>query len=71
MNLNWETVVSSNIEAVAWHGGDMYVRFHFGRVYKYDDVEKRVFLSCRDARSVGSYFIRNVKDAYSSSMVAA
>lgn len=50
------TVESSNIEAVGWSGGVMFIRFKGNTIYRYDDVTEAEFkkvLKGGDTGSVG------------------
>lgn len=40
----------------------LYVEFTNGAVYSYDNVEEETFNELRDAPSVGSFFIRKIKN---------
>lgn len=55
-----EDIKSSNINALAWDKGVGYVEFIGGRRFAYT-MDRTLFTQMREAKSVGSYFSRNVK----------
>lgn len=58
-------VGSSNIQAVAWDQGKLYVKFSkTGAVYCFDDVPEDEFTAMASAESVGSYFHASIKHRY-------
>lgn len=58
-------VVSSNIDAIGYKHGDMYVRFKKnGLVYVYRKVSFASFFSMLKSDSVGKFFNRFVKPFY-------
>lgn len=63
--INWIEVDSSNIKHVGYEEDSrcLFVRFHNGGLYVYDDVDMEVFMSLQLANSVGSYFNNAVKAA--------
>jgi len=44
--------------------GSLDITFSSGSSYTYDNVPERVFTELREASSPGSYFHRNIKNAY-------
>lgn len=62
--IQFHKVESSNIKGVAWHDDVLYVEFHHGGIYAYENVKKRVFVALLDASSVGGYFAINVRNNY-------
>lgn len=64
--LDWQGVDSSNISQAA-HDPEtqtLYVKFHNGNIYSYDDVPATVFRYFIDAASAGEYFHRNIRMSY-------
>lgn len=65
--LDWISVSSSNIEAIAYmagKGGTAFVKFHHGGVYSYAGVPADLFASFEASASVGSFFATHIKDNY-------
>lgn len=67
--MEWESVSSSNIDAVAYDGTNMYVRFRNGAEWEYFAVPENEYVACRDASSVGSYFYTNIRGRYAENKV--
>lgn len=59
----YKDVDSSNIQAVAYADGKGFVEFFGGRRFAYT-MPKMVFDEMVAAKSIGSYFARNVKGRY-------
>ena len=57
-------VESSNVQSVGHDGTDLFVLFHNGGYYKYEDVPQSKFNSLLAAESVGSYINKNIKPVY-------
>jgi len=59
-------VESSLIEAIGYDPeyGDLYIKFHSGTTYMYENVETEVFEDFKKAESKGKYFQANIKDEY-------
>lgn len=57
-------VVSSNINAIAWHDGDLLIRFHHGGEYRYKDVPLPLFEQMKSSASVGKFFHSQIKDKF-------
>lgn len=57
-------VVSSNIDALGYELGKLYIRFKSGITYAYDSVPYSVFDALEKAESVGKFFHRFVRDKY-------
>lgn len=57
-------VSSSNISDVGYQLGKLYVKFHSGGTYSYDDVPYDVYDEIAQAESVGRTFHRRVKGKY-------
>jgi hypothetical protein len=62
--VNMIPVTSSNVASVGYEQGILYVKFHSGATYSYDDVSQEEFESLQSAQSVGSYFNENIKNQY-------
>lgn len=60
-----QKVASSNIDAVGYDNGNLFVAFHNGRVYSYEGVPNTEYLELLKAASVGKYFSNNIKPNYS------
>lgn len=59
--MNWNKVESSNIEALAYEGDQLFVKFHNGRVYSYESVTIDTFSFLLKAESVGRTFNQTIK----------
>jgi KTSC domain len=66
------SVSSSHVAAVGWEPseddpkvGVLEVEFNDGSVYQYNEVPEGKFHGLRQAGSVGSYLLSNIKGAYS------
>ena len=63
-----KTGQSSVIKSFEYAFGNVYstlsVEFNDGSVYHYGGVTRRIYEGMRDAHSVGSYFVREVKGRY-------
>jgi len=57
-------VSSSNIAAVGYEDGTVYVQFLNGTSYVYKGVPEHEFKNLLTASSVGSYLNRNFKNVY-------
>ena len=63
--INHNYVVSSNIDAIGYKDGDLYIRFKKnGLVYAYRKVSFASFFSLLKSDSVGKFFNRFVKPFY-------
>lgn len=63
--MEWTFVSSSNIDSIAWEeSGSLFVRFHNGRTYRYEDVPRDEFVNLCGASSVGSYFATYIKPRF-------
>ena len=51
--MNWHTVESSNVDALAYDGEYFYTRFKSGAVYRYENVTDTIFKEILGAASVG------------------
>lgn len=59
-----EFISSSNIDAVAYSLGNLFIRFHSGGVYSYDKVPFAIYDGIRTAESAGKFFHRFIKGQY-------
>lgn len=62
-------VVSSNIDAIGYQNGKLFIRFNSGTAYSYDAVPYTVFSEMQDENgkdegSVGRYFHRHVRSKF-------
>lgn len=57
-------VVSSNINALGYRRGKLFIRFNSGVSYSYDKVPFPVFRALEQSDSVGSAFHRLVRGKY-------
>ncbi len=57
-------VLSSNIDAIAYHRGDLLVRFKNGGCYKYLGVKRDHFNGLREAESAGKFLNQFIKPAH-------
>lgn len=64
-------VVSSNLDALGYKLGALYVRFKNGGCYKYVGVPFPVFEALLNAESVGQYLNKHVKGVYDYVKLAA
>ena len=62
---DWEKVKSSNIEAVKYEDGDLFVKFKTGAVYKYRGVSRSMVEELVAAPSAGKFFAEFIKNDYS------
>lgn len=62
----WQAVVSSNIESIAYEYEEenLLIKFHSGRIYRYLEVDPEIFQQMQQAPSIGKYFAANIKPAY-------
>ncbi len=54
-------VRSSNLKAVGWHEGVLYVRFHSGRTWSYMEVPEEKYKAMLAAKSVGKLFASQIR----------
>ncbi len=64
--MNWVSVTSSNLSAVAYEQSTMtlFIRFKDGGTYAYDGVPANVHSSLMKASSHGSYLASHIKGTY-------
>ncbi|QYC52428.1 putative KTSC domain-containing protein [Solobacterium phage SMO_1P] len=51
--MNWVSVQSSRMKAVAWENSKMYIMFNDGSVYCYENVSNSEYLSFISSSSLG------------------
>lgn len=59
--MEWTPVTSSNLDAVAFMGGTLFVRFKNGQEYEYEGVPAGLYQQLLCAPSKGSFFHENIK----------
>ena len=59
-----EYIISSNIDVVGFHRGEIYVRFHSGGCYKYHGATLKDYFAMAKADSVGSHFYKHVRGKF-------
>ena len=57
-------VDSTDLSSVGYESGTLYVRFHSGGLYSYDNVPVSVFDELLYADSKGKYFNQFIKNCY-------
>lgn len=57
-------VDSTSIHSIGYGSGVLEVEFRDGGLYEYQDVQPEVFHELTVAKSVGAYFIQNIKTKY-------
>ena len=66
--MNMIPVSSSNLSAVGYENGILYIRFHGGQMYCYYNVPEVVYRQLMSAPSHGSthgkYFAANIRNVY-------
>lgn len=62
-------VVSSNVKAVGYEGGDLYVKYGSGAVYRYEWVKKADYEGLMAAESKGRFMNESIKPFYRCSKV--
>lgn len=62
--MDFTKIQSTNIAEAAWHDSELYLRFHSGDLYRYEEVPSRVFDELVAAPSAGKYFHSHIKAAY-------
>ena len=56
--------LSSNLDAIGYQKGTLYIRFNSGHVYGYAGVPFKVFKELLEAESAGQYFHKNVRTSF-------
>ena len=61
--MNWISVTSSNLSAVAYDDQDnsLYIEFKQSGIYKYPNIDKSLYLNLLNAPSKGSFHAVNIK----------
>ena len=62
--MNMIPVSSSNLSAVGYENGILYISFHSGGLYSYSGVPESVYQSLMSAGSKGKYFAAYIKKSY-------
>lgn len=57
-------VSSSNLAAVGYENGILYIRFNNGRLYTYSNVPEHIYQGLMNASSHGRYFNAYIKGVY-------
>ena len=65
-DLNWETVTSSNVDAIAYESptNTLFVRFKSGAIYMYQEVPRFVYQTLRSAGSKGKFHYSAIRTTY-------
>ncbi len=61
---DWEKVKSSNIEAVKYEDGYLFVWFKTGAIYRYEGIDKSMMEELINAPSAGKLFADSIKNDY-------
>ena len=63
-------VKSSNLKEVAYINAEnaLFIKFHNNSVYMYNDVDNNEYIKLMEAESIGSYFMKNLKNKMSKRM---
>lgn len=62
--MNMTPVNSSNLSAVGYENGILYIRFHGGQMYCYYGVPEFVYEELMSAPSHGKYFAAHIRNVY-------
>lgn len=62
--MNMISVSSSNLSAVGYENGILYIQFHGGSLYCYYDVPEYVYQELMSAPSHGKYFAAHIRNVY-------
>ena len=62
-------VESSTIVSVGYHNKVLTLYFKSGKVYNYFNVPKKHYFGLVEAKSVGSYFSKNIRDEFDSEIL--
>jgi hypothetical protein len=62
--MEWTTVQSSNLDAVAFMDGVFYVRFKGGQEYSSEEVSAGLYMQLLAAPSKGSFFHEQIKSKF-------
>jgi hypothetical protein len=63
-------VHSTNIKSIGWDKGTLRVRFIDTAVYEYSEVPEAVFKSFLKSGSKGRYFIRRIRNKYTTKKIS-
>ena len=58
-------VISSNVKAVGYESGKLYIMFNGGAVYEYDNVPQKLYEDIMSAESKGKFINQNVTKSFS------
>lgn len=64
-------VASSNLDAVGFQRGRLFIRFNSGASYAYDKVPFKVYQDLLAAESPGQFFHRNIRSVYAYEKLAS
>lgn len=66
-NILWANVSSSHLTKVGYiiKTSTLYIEFHTGEIYKYNDVPSYKVLALLNAPSPGTYFWEDIRNYYS------
>ena len=62
--MNMTPVSSSNLSAVGYENGILYIQFHCGSLYCYYCVPEYVYQELMSAPSHGRYFAAHIRNVY-------
>ena len=62
--MNMIPAESSNLAAVGYERGTLYIRFRNGRLYAYFGVPETIYRGLMAADSHGKYFHAHIRDVY-------
>ncbi len=62
--MQMQHVSSSDLNAVGYENGALYIRFNSGGLYQYSGVPESVYHALMAASSHGRYFHANIKGCY-------
>lgn len=57
-------IISSNINAIGYEMGKLFIRFNSGITYRYEDVPHNIFDSLQKVESAGKFFHRFIRDKF-------
>lgn len=63
--MKWNTVKSSNLKALSYYEGDLYVEFLSGKKYRYWNVGYETYNTLVESESIGKAYISNIKNKFS------
>ena len=58
------SVVSSNLKEVGYWQGSLYIHFHNGSFYRYNNVPQHLAEQLMMSRSAGKFFNKHIRDRY-------